>query len=178
MKLVTQDGRKLELSRKLDLFVSGYLKGNDHNATVTVTMFTRPILREGRIFPDKEVVERYGTVAEYSTNTGRENAAKALKKAWEDGATEFIMPQDTGEKTLLERFEDFCDAHGLRLVSMNELGYSPRDIARNGYLWKTTDEFERRGILVAGEEFDNYAGYYIESLRKWQSLQAREAKTA
>jgi len=178
MKLVTQDGRKLELSRELDLFVSGFLKGNGHGATVTVTMFTKPILRKGCIFPDKEVVERYGTVAEYSTNTGRENAAKALEKAWADGATEFIMPQDTGEKSLAEQFEDFCDAHSLRLVSMNELGYSTYDTARNWRLWKTTDEFERRGILVAGEEFDNYAGYYIESLRKWQSLQAREAKTA
>lgn len=177
MKLVTQDGRKLELSHELDLFVSGFLKGNGHGATVTVTMFTKPILRKGHNFPDHELVVDYDTVAEYSTNTGRQNAAKALEKAWKNGAIEFVMPQDTGEKTLFEQFEDFCDAHGLRLVSMNELGYSNRDTARNWRLWKTTDEFERRGILVAGEEFDNYAGHYIESFKKWQALHAQEMKT-
>lgn len=174
MKLTTQDGRTLELDGSLKLFVSGYQKNERHGATVTVTLF-KETERKDSIFPDRELVARYGTVAEYSTDTGRKNAAKALEKAWASGATEFIMPQDTGEKSLVEQFNDFCDEHGLRLVTVNELGYSASDTAVNWNLWKTTDEFERQGILVAGEEFDNFAGHYAESFRKWQALQRRSA---
>lgn len=174
MKLTTQDGRTLELDSNLDLFVSGYLKNERHGATVTVTLF-KETERKDSGFPDHKLVTSYGTVAEYSTNTGRENAAKALEKAWASGATEFIMPQDKGEKSLAEQFEDYVREHGLRLVTVNELGYSASDTAVNWNLWKTTDKFERQGILVAGEEFDNFAGHYAESFRKWQALQRRSA---
>lgn len=175
MKLVTQDGRMLELSREYDLLISGYAKTSEHKATVTVTTFTKPIMREEfKYLFDRKLVERYGIVGEYSTDTGRHKAVDALHEAWKSGAEEFVMPEDTFEKSFAEQFDDFCKEHNLMTVTINELGYSSEDYSKNWYLAKNTDEFERRGILVAGEEYDAFAGHYAESFRKWKKIQAEK----
>ena len=124
MTLITQDGRKLELSRKYRLFISGYAKNKEHGATVTLTLFTkskwddvpfseRHNYPDYEAFPDREIIARFGIVGEYSTDTGRTNAVEALDTAWNNGAKEFAMPQDTFEKSEAERFRDFCDEHGI-----------------------------------------------------------------
>ena len=71
------------------------------------------------------------------------------------------MSQDTFEASEFEKFEEFCDKHNLTLVTINALGYQPSDIATNLWIWRTTDEFERRGFLVAYEN-----GEYATSLKK------------
>ena len=190
MKLVTQDGRTLEISPEHRLFISGYTKGNGHGATLTVTTFTKskwddiPFSERHKhpgyeAFPKRELVERYGIIGEYSTNTGREKAADMLNKAWKSGASEFTVPQDTFEKSDWEQFDDFAKEHHLTLVSINELGYKPSDTARNLRIWQTTNEFERRNIIVA-DPTDNYdpaafGGAYSTSLAKWRALQGETA---
>ena len=182
MKLVTQDGRTLEISREYRLFISGYLKYRGHDATVTVTTFTKskwddiPYSERHKYpgyetFPDCEVVERYGVVGEYATDTGRGIAAEMLDKAWKSGATKFTMPQDIFAKSAAEQLDDLAKEHGLTLVSINELGYTPVDTARNLHIWRTTDEFERRNIIVCDPETHSYE----TSLAKWRALQRKSA---
>lgn len=182
MKLVTQDGRTLELSREHRLFISGCLKCNGHGATVTVTAFTKskwddiPFSERHRhpgyeTFPNRKVIADYGVVGEYATDTGREIAAKMLDKAWQSDATEFIMPQDTFAKSAAEQLDDLAEEHGLTLVSINELGYTPGDIPRNLHIWRTTDEFERRNIIVCDPETHSYE----TSLAKWRALRRESA---
>ena len=188
MKLTTQDGRVLEISREYRLFVSGYSKGKDHSATVTVTTFTKvkrdeiPYSERHKYLgyndlPYSELVEHYGTVGEYATNTARGKAADALQAAWDSGASEFTMPQDTGEISEAEKFNDFCKEHRLTLVTINELGYKPSDIPRNMRIWRETSDFERRNILVADSDADinAFGGAYSTSLAKWQALQGQTA---
>lgn len=174
MKLVTQDGRTIELSREYDLFVCVSLKTPEDKAKVSVTTFTKPVMCNDSCFPDRTLVERYGIVGEYSTDTGSCKARDAIKEAWANGAEEFVMPEDTHEKSLAEQFDDLCKEHNLMTVTINELGYSSEDYSKNWYLAKNTDEFERRGILVAGEEYDAFAGHYAESFRKWKKIQAEK----
>lgn len=190
MKLVTQDGRTLKVSRECRLFISGFLKGNGHGATLTVTTFTKskwddvPFSERHKhpgyeALPNRELVESYGVIGEYSTNTGRNKAADMLDEAWKSGATEFTVPQDTFEKSEAEKFDDFAAEHHLTLVSINELGYKPSDTARNMRTWQTTNEFERRNIIVADPtgNYDpaDFGGAYSTSLAKWQALQGETA---
>lgn len=110
------------------------------------------------------------TVGYYATKTGATTAAEMLNKAQHSGATELTAPQDTFAKAQWELLDDLAEEHGLTLVSINELGYTPTDTARNRRIWRTTDEFERRNIIVA----DEY-GSYETSLAKWRTLQRESA---
>ena len=115
-------------------------------------------------------------VGYFATQTSRRKAADMLNKAWKSGATEFTVPQDTFAKSAVEQFDDLCEEHGLTCVSINELGYHRWDIPRNLQIWRETDEFEKRGILVADPDGDyspeEFGGAYAKSLKKWQALQA------
>lgn len=169
MKLVTQDGRELELSREYHLFPMCILKCEKAPARLAITTFTKEIrtLSDGMTYETGgDIVERYGVVGEFATNTGLDAARDLLQAAWENGAEEFTVPQDTFEKSDAEKFEEFCEENHLTLVTINELGYQEGDVATNLRIWRTTDEFERRGILVADP-----TGEYATSLKKWQALQ-------
>ena len=102
-----------------------------------------------------------------TTQEERNKVAKMLHDAWKSRADEFVVPQDNLPKSDVELFEDFCEKHGLTCVSINELGYTPQDTARNAKIWKTTSDFERRNILVATDNCDAYSA----SLKKWKALQ-------
>ena len=154
MTLTTQDGRKIDISREYSPFISGYAKNDKHPATVTLTLFAK-----------SKIVERRGIIGTYMTDTERDKAADMLQVAWQSGATEFTMPQDTGEKSATEVFDDFCEKHGLTLCRINEVGYSKADTARNLRIWQTTDEFEKRNIIICDENGD-----YSKSFAKWKAL--------
>lgn len=178
MTITAQDGRKINLSREHRLHIGGYCKNSQHGAVVTATLFTkskwddvpyseRHKYRDYEPFPARKIVADFDVIGTYTTNTGREKAADMLQKAWQSGATEFIMPQDNGEKSGIEIMEDFAEANNLTLCSINEVGYRPSDVARNLHIWRTTNEFERRNIIIC----DRY-GDYSKSLAKWKALQA------
>lgn len=175
LKLVTQDGRTLQISRDLHLLAGAghrYTMNGYTGSEVKAATFTKKIrtLSNGRTYDTgDELVERYGVIGTYSTKTGAENAADALNAAWKNGATKFTMPQDTGEKSDAEKLDDFAEANNLTLCSINEVGYKPADIAQNLQIWRTTDEFERRNIIIA-DEFGNYE----TSLAKWRAIQLGE----
>ena len=180
MKLVTQEGRELELSREYHLFPMCILKCEKAPARLAITTFTKEIrtLSSGMTYETGgDIVERYGVVGEFVTNTGLDAARDLLQAVWENGAEEFTVPQDTFEKSDDEKFNDFCEENHLTLVTINELGYKPSDIPKNLQIWKTTDEFEQRGILVAdptGEyDINAFGGAYSTSLKKWQALQKK-----
>lgn len=118
-----------------------------------------------------KLIDKFATVGYYATKTGATTAAKMLTKARDNGATEFTVPQDTFEKSEAEALEDFAAANHLTLCAINELDYTPQARARNLHIWRTTDEFERRNIIIC----DEY-GSYAQSLAKWRKL--NERKTA
>lgn len=190
MKLVTQDGRTLKLSRDCHLMTWTIHSDPKKIKSLRITLEGEPTkvaskirwYEDGKWHENPDFYWHHNVildevVGEYETETSRRKAADMLDEAWKSGASEFVMPQDTFEKSLAEQFDDFCEEHGLTLVSINELGYSPDDTARNLHIWKTTDEFERRGILVA-DDFGNYddkefGGAYAASFKKWQALQRK-----
>ena len=190
MKLITQDGRELELSREYHLSTcSCHLTGTPR-VTITLEGEPRKVDSKCRYTDDNgqwhELPDFYWhrdkileeTVGRYKSNVRAHRAATLLNKAWKNGAVEFTVPQDSNELlTDWELFEEFCEEHKLTLVSINELGYKPSDIPRNLQIWKTTDEFERRGIIVAdptGEyDINAFGGAYSTSLKKWQALQKK-----
>lgn len=174
MKLVTQDGRTLEISHEYHLavfgsvHVSGKLEGK--KAKLTATTFNKVIkqFKDGTTYETGDgVVERYGVIGEFSNTTGLYKARDALQEAWANGASEFVVPQDLFAKSADEQFDDFCEEHGLTCVTINELGYHRWDIPKNLKIWRETDEFERRGILVCDPETHDYD----KSFAKWQALQ-------
>ena len=170
MTIITQDGRKLEISHEHDILISGYAKNREHKATVTVTTFTKPIPHEGfKFIHDRELVMRYGVIGEYATNTGRNHAADMLRQAWENGAEDFVMvmPPDIFEKSIHEAEEDFCEEHGLIMVGLDELGYTEREKRHGAHLAQTSDYWERRNIIVSDGQGD-----YSASLAKWKALHA------
>ena len=172
-KLKTQDGRTLDISRDYRLFISGNYKSKSTPAQLTVTTFTK-----GDYFdinqPEPSLVQRYGVIGTFATNTAFKNAVVTLREAWDKGSTEFNVPQDSPFKSMDEQFDDFCEEHHLICVSINELGYKPSDIPRNIHIWKTTSDFERRNILVADPTAktpaDAWGGVYAKSFAKWQAL--------
>ena len=176
MKLTTQDGRTLNLDREYLLHISGYSKTSEHKAQVTLTTFTkskwddvpfseRHLHRGYETFPKRELVERYGVVGEYATDTGRAQAVKALDDAWKNGADEFTMPQDTFTKSEQEEIEDFCEAHGLGMLILGEPGFNEAERRECARLARETDYWERRGFLVT----DGH-GSYRKSLAKYKAL--------
>lgn len=172
MKLTTQDGRTLELDHNYYLQISGSIPcgGVGKKCKLTVATFNKAIgaFSDGMTYEHGDgIVERYGTVGEYSSSTSLDKARAALDTAWKSGAEEFTVPQDTFEKTDAEKFDDYCEEHGLICVTIEELGYQPCDRIYNLKTWRETDEFERRGILVCDPETHGYA----KSLAKWQKLQ-------
>lgn len=173
MTIITQDGRTLNLSRQLHLSAHAghtYTLDGYIGSEVTAATFKKKIKRlsDGTTYETGDgIVARYGVLGTYSTRTGADKAVDMLQKAWQNGATEFIMPQDNGEKSEIEIMEDFAEANNLTLCSINEVGYRPSDVARNLHIWRTTNEFERRNIIIC----DRY-GDYSKSLAKWQALQA------
>lgn len=175
MKLTTQDGRTIELSRDYHLFIGGYLKGNGHKANIKVATFTKSKWEdvpwsEHHKYPDykafdSEIVQSYGVVGEYATNTGRKLAAEALDKAFKSGVDEFAMPQDTFTASEHEQLEDFCEKHGLTMLCEGEPGYNPKERAECKRLARETDYWERNGCLVSDGHGD-----YSKSLAKWKAL--------
>lgn len=190
MKLVTQDGRTLEISPEHSLMAWEVHVKHPRCVVVTVDSNFKKVDSVIRYYADgqwHEIPNFYWScdrileevVGEYATATSRHKASNMLLEAWKSGATEFIMPQDTFEKSDWEQFEDFATEHHLTLVSINELGYKPSDTARNLRIWQTTNEFERRNIIVA-DPTDNYdpaafGGAYSTSLAKWRALQGETA---
>lgn len=184
MTIITQDGRKLEISRDFHLHISGSIHAAGRLAgkkcKLTVTTFTKIIkyFSNGTAYESGgNVIKRYGVIGEFDTETCLNKTLDALHAAWRNGAPEFVVPIDTGETDKTEAFENFCEKHGLTCVSINELGYNKFDTARNAKIWRTTDEFERRNILVADID-DNYdpndfGGAYSTSFKKWQALQSK-----
>lgn len=181
MKLVTQDGRELEISREHHLTAWSYSAKHPRCVVVTVDGAAEKVDSVIRYYSDgqwHEIPSFYwnrdrvleAAVGEYATGTSRHKAAQMLQDAWQSGAPEFTMPQDTFAKSAAEELEDLAEAHGLILVSINELGYTPIDTARNLRIWRETSEFERRNIIVA----DEY-GSYETSLAKWRALQRQSA---
>lgn len=181
MTITTQDGRKLQISRKYHLHISGYThaagKLVGKKCKLTATTFNKVICHfsDGTPYETGEgVVERYGVIGEFNTHTCLHNVWDSLRAAWNNGATDFAVPFDSGEVNQAEAFENFCEEHGLTCAAINELGYNSQDTARNAYLWRTTNDFERRNILVA--DLDNnyspndFGGAYSTSLKKWQAL--------
>ena len=176
MTLITQDGRTIDISREYSPFISGHSKNDKHPATVTLTLFTkskwdnvpyseRRKYPDYETFPERKIIAEFGVIGTYMTDTGRDKAADMLRAAWQSGATEFTMPQDTFEKSATEVFDDFCEKHGLTLCRINEVGYSKADTARNLRIWQTTDEFEKRNIIICDENGD-----YSKSFAKWKAL--------
>lgn len=183
MTIITQDGRRLDISRKYHLHICATIheasKLIGKKCKLDVTTFNKVIchFKDGSAYETGDgVVHRYGIIGEFDTYTCQDNTQKALRKAWERGDEFFIVPQDTGEKSLAERFDDFCHEHGLTCVSINELGYNHLDIARNANIWRNSGDFERRNILVADPDGDydpnTFGGVYAKSLAKWRALQA------
>ena len=177
LKLTTQDGRTLEISRNHHLFISGSYKGENSPAKLTVTTFNKVIkhFSDGSTYETGDgVIERYGIIGNFSTDTAFQNSLNALHEAWNNGATEFTVPQDSPFKSMVEQFDDFCEENHLICVSINELGYKLSDLPRNIHIWKTTSDFERRNILVADPTgttpADVFGGVYAKSLAKWQAI--------
>lgn len=186
MKLKTQDGRTLELNRNFRLNIwTGHTVSDGENA-LSITLETEPVkvaskvrytTDSGELREQETFYQRRGTVLDtvvgyFDTDTSRNKVAEMLDDAWKNGADEFVVPQDNLAKSDDELFEDFCEKHGLTCVSINELGYTPQDTARNEKTWKTTSDFEHRNILVAADNFDinDFGGAYSTSLKKWQAL--------
>ena len=96
-KLATQDGRTICIDRKFTLFVSGYLKSSNQPAAVTVSTFDKAT---------SDIVERFGVVAVYSTDTEFINASKALRRAWNNGEKSFTMPADFATRDRDEAFAE------------------------------------------------------------------------
>lgn len=156
MTLTTQDGRTIDISREYSPFISGYAKNDKHPATVTLTLFTK-----------SKIVERCGIIGTYMTDTGRDKAADMLRAAWQSGATEFTMPQDTFEKSATEVFDDFCEKHGLTLATADEtaIGLKGCALGEARRLAHETDYWERHNVLIADENGD-----YSKSFAKWKAL--------
>lgn len=172
MKLVTQDGRTLDLDRKYHLHIQSSTQGvgKKKKCKLAVATFTKEIgtFSDGTTYEyGGEIVACYGTIGEYASNTGTDKARASLEAAWGNGATEFTVPQDIFAKSDAEQFFDMCEEYGLTTVAVNELGYKPTDVARILKIWRETDVFERRGILVCDPETHSYA----KSLAKWKALQ-------
>lgn len=182
MTITTQDGRRLTIDRNVHLHISGSVhaagKLEGKKCKITLTTFTKIIkhFSDGSTYETGgELLERLGVVGEFNTTTCLSNALYALQHAWNDGANYFIMPLDANETDSAEAFDNFCDEHHLTCVSINELGYSPQDTARNIHLWHTTNDFECRNILIADSNADrnDFGGVYSTSFKKWQALQER-----
>ena len=181
MTVTTQDGRKLQISRKYHLHVSGTVHAGGKCVgkvfKLTATTFNKVIchFRDGSPYETGDgVVERCGIIGEFDTRTCQLKAWKALEDAWKNGDSEFTVPADTGEFDSAEAFDKFCEEHNLTCVLINELGYNAQDTARNAFIWRTSDDFERRNILVADIDNccnpDDFGGAYSTSLKKWQAL--------
>lgn len=188
MTIITQDGRKLQISRNFHLHicgsahVAGRLVGKKYK--LSVTTFTKVIkhFSDGTAYETgDDIAERYGVVGEFDTATCFHKAFDALHAAWKNGAPEFVVPIDTGEIDAVEAFDNFCEEHDLTLVSINELGYNKLDTARNARIWRNSSEFERRNILVADIDGNyspnDFGGAYSTSLKKWQELQIKNERT-
>ena len=185
MKLKTQDGRTLELNR--DFRLRTWTGHSVSENALSITLETEPVkvaskvrytTDSGELREQETFYQRRGTVLDtvigyFDTDSSRNKVAKMLDDAWKNGADEFVVPQDNLAKSDVELFEDFCEKHGLTCVSINELGYTPQDTARNAKIWKTTSDFERRNILVAADNCDinDFGGAYSVSFKKWQALQ-------
>ena len=186
MKLVTQDGRTFNfpvgaeihfwavLPDKGESLIEAFVSGKPAlmPADAEKNLPTDPVLRRAAWH---KLVDIYAPVGYYKTKTGATTAANTLTEATRNGATEFTVPQDTFKKSAAEHFDDFAKKHHLTLVSINELGYTPSDTARNLRIWLTSNEFERRNIIVA-DPTGNYdpaafGGAYSTSLAKWRELQ-------
>lgn len=173
MTIITQDGRKLDVSRKYHLHISGYYKTREHKAVITATKFTKKIstFSDGTTFAHGgEAVMTYGTIGEYATDTGMKHVADMLWKAWENGAEEFTMPQDAFKKSAFEELEDFCQENGLIMAGNDELGVTEWGKTEGKHLAQTSDYWERHNIIVS----DDY-GDYSASLAKWKALQPKSA---
>ena len=153
MTITTQDGRKLEISREYRLNVwmspSDPQKANDMG--ITLEGEAKPVERRGRhnLFGKWEEFTYQGwerdvkmreTVGKYPTEVRRAKVAKMLRAAWEAGVAEFAMPQNSDiVLTEDEQFADFCEEHGLTVISINELGYKPSDVCKNLRIWQESD---------------------------------------
>lgn len=182
MTIITQDGRRLEVSGEYDLLISGYSKSREHKATIKIATFTkskwddipyseRHKYPDYEAFPERELVMRYGVIGEYATDTGRRQVADALWQAWKYGAEEFIMPPDYYGKSAFEEIEDFCQEHKLIMAGLDELGYTAGQKAIGRELALTSDYWEKRGVIVS----DDY-GDYSASLANWQAIAAGNAQ--
>lgn len=191
-RIITQDGRTLEVKRNPDVH-ERFTAWTSHNTNrypelenaVKVTLDTNPRkvpckIKYSANGKEREIDSTYWAydkvldevVGYFDTETSRDKIAQAIEAAWKRGDSQFVVPQDSFPKTDAERFNDFCEKNHLLCVSINELGYKQSDIPRNRLIWQTSDEFERKNILVADSD-----GSYETSLNKWKNLH-KEALTA
>lgn len=183
LTLVTQDGRKLELDRKYKLMTWERVQGNKKLLVVqlegepsqvasTIRYMLDGEWHETPSFYWKHDVKLDEIVGEYKTTTSREKAGKALRTAWESGATTFTVPDDNFAKSASELVEDFCEEHHLTMLILGEPGYTPSEKAWAERMALTTDYWERRGCLVSDEN-----GSYRKSLLKWFAIQDNPTPT-
>lgn len=178
MTLITQDGRTIDISREYSPFISGYAKNDKHPATVTLTLFTkskwdnvpyseRRKYPDYEAFPERKIIAKFGVIGTYMTDTGRDKAADMFLAAWQRGATEFTMPQDTFAQSATEVFDDFCEKHGLTLATADEtaIGLKGCALGEARRLAHETDYWERHNVLIADENGD-----YSKSFAKWKAL--------
>jgi len=158
MTLITQDGRKIKLHR-WDRPFFGAPRINYHYNEIYCTLLDEA----------GKPIKYHGTIGRYFDAKKSEELVTALRTAWNNDEAEFTLPQDT-DTNPIEALEDFAEKHGLTLCRINEVGYSKADTARNLHIWQTTDEFERRNILIVDEN-----GSYEKSLAKWKALQRKIA---
>lgn len=152
MTLITQDGRKIKLHR-WDRPFFGAPRINRHYNEIYCTLLDEA----------GKPIKYYSNIGRYFDADKAEALVTALEAAWNNDEAEFTLPQDT-DTDPLEVLNDFCKKHGLTLCRINEVGYSNADTARNLRIWQTTDEFEKRNIIICDEN-----GSYEKSLAKWKA---------
>lgn len=177
MKLTTQDGRTIELSREYQL--STWTSNKELRVTLESAgervACVNSYLSDGKWHEvpgfywkrDKILDAVVGT---YATSTSCHKASEALRAAWESGADEFTIPQDAFTKTEYEQVEDFAEEHGLTMLLLGEPGYTQKERAKCARLALETDYWERRNCLVS----DGH-GSYKASLAKWKALNPEAA---
>ena len=181
MKLTTQDGWTIELSREYQLFTWASNK-ELHVTLESAGERVASVIRYRHDGKEQEIPNFYwkrdkildAVVGTYATSTSCRKASEALRAAWKSGADEFTIPQDAFTKTEYEQVEDFAEEHGLMMLTLGEPGYTQKERAKCARLARETDYWEKHNYLVS----DEY-GSYKASLAKWKALNPEaEAKTA
>jgi len=177
MTLITQDGRTLEMRHaenlrnecvaSVEFWHGGDWRTGKAYSVISVAEFE--LTADGKT---KAVIYRQDVGI--FKNSEAHKVSAAIWQAFNSGMECFIVPNHDDETAKVcaehEETERLIKEHGLIVASIHELGYSKEDTARNLHIWQTTDEFERRNILIVDEN-----GSYEKSLAKWKALQRKIA---